>query len=93
MEAGNDDGSLPAGRVEGRPAADLSQSGENRRAVGFADVGDVRLIEKLGGERRRLDRDRLRRRLPVRRGRRRPARVRSSMSKSGLPVSRSNRKT
>ena len=62
VEAGDDDRSLQARRVEGRPAADLSQSGEDRRAVGLADVGDVRLIEKLGGERRRLDRDRLRRR-------------------------------
>ena len=36
---------LEAGRVEGRAAADLPEPGEDRRAVGLADVGDVRLLE------------------------------------------------
>ena len=62
VEAGDDDRPLPAGRVEGRSASDLAQLCQDRRTVGFADVGDVRLIEGLGGERRRLHGDRLRRR-------------------------------
>ena len=62
MKARDDHRPLLTGRIEGRPAADRPQSGEYRRAVGRPDIGDVRLIEKLVREWRRLDRDRLRRR-------------------------------
>ena len=50
-----------ARRIERGAAPDLAQLGQDRLAIRRADVGDVRLVERLLGKRRRLHGDRLRR--------------------------------